>query len=289
VKTTVAIVAMGEMGSAIGKRLVAQGARVLTSLQGRSRASAERAEWAAAETVENDGDLASQADFILSVVPPSRAADFAARMLPHIGVAARKPVFVDCNAVSPARVREIAAPFQAAQLPFVDAGIVGLPWNSRGDSPRFYASGDAADCFAGLCRFGLDIRVLSNQLGDASALKMTFSGTTKSVRAVGAVLMLASMRHGFGQALWQEMHDREPVLLEYLSRLVPRSYSKAYRFVGEMEEAAQFLEPDDVGGSEMLKGAARLFADLAEDYAKGPNNGRIALLNEFIGQKEPQD
>ena len=42
-ETTVAIVAMGDMGSEVGRSLVEKGARVLTSLEGRSRASAERA------------------------------------------------------------------------------------------------------------------------------------------------------------------------------------------------------------------------------------------------------
>ena len=286
-KTTVAIVAMGEMGSAVGKRLVERGARVLTSLQGRSGGSSERAARAGAEAVETDAELVSHADFIFSIVPPSRAAEFAVRMLPHIDAAARKPVFIDCNALAPASIREIAVPFQAAQLPFVDAGIVGPTWNARGDSPRFYASGDAADRFSELGHFGLDIRVLSNNVGDASALKMTFSGITKSVRAVGAVMMLGSLRNGVSQALWEELKFREPMLLEYISTFVPKSYTKAYRWVTEMEEVAKCLEPE-IGGSEIANGAARFFADLAEDYAKGPTSGRIGLLNEFIGKKELQ-
>jgi putative dehydrogenase len=285
VKTTFAIVAMGDMGSAVAKRVVERGARVLTSLHGRSVESAERAAKAGAEAVEDDAELVSQADFIFSIVPPAQAHEFAARMLPHINAAVRKPVFVDCNALAPATVRELAAPFEAAQLPFVDVGIVGPSWNARGDSPRFFASGDPADRFAALTKFGLDIRVLSNEVGDASALKMTFSGITKSVRAVGAVMMLGSLRNGVSQALWEELKFREPLLLDYISNFVPKSYSKANRWITEMEEVAKCLEPE-IGGSEIANGAARFFADLADDYAKGPTSGRIALLNEFIGKAD---
>lgn len=285
-QTAVAIVAMGDMGSAVCKRMVERGARVLTSLQGRSPESAKRAASVGAQAVESDSELVSQADFIFSIVPPSQAAGFATRMLPHIAAATRKPLFVDCNATAPVTVRDIAAPFHAAQLPFVDAGIVGPTWNSR-DSPRFYASGDAAESFAKLSEFGLDIQVLSSRVGDASALKMTFSGITKSIRAVGAVMMLGSMRNGVSQALWQEMQHREPMLLEYISQFVPKSYSKAYRWVAEMEEVAKCLEPE-IGGVEIANGAARFFADLADDYTKSPTSGRIELLNEFIAQKESQ-
>ena len=40
---TVAVIAMGEMGSGVARRLHERGARVITSLAGRSKASAARA------------------------------------------------------------------------------------------------------------------------------------------------------------------------------------------------------------------------------------------------------
>ena len=46
--TVIAVVAMGEMGAGFAQRLVERGARVLTSLAGRSEASAKRANAAGA-------------------------------------------------------------------------------------------------------------------------------------------------------------------------------------------------------------------------------------------------
>ena len=60
---TVAIIAPGNMGAAIGHRLKQGGARVLTSLAGRSSASAARAEEAGLEDA-TDATLA-EADVIL--------------------------------------------------------------------------------------------------------------------------------------------------------------------------------------------------------------------------------
>src|SRR5947209_1137626 len=113
---TVAIIAMGEMGSGVAARLTRQGARVLTSLDGRSAASAERARAAGVEAAADDQALVSGADFILSIVPPARAADLAGRLLPAIRAANPAAVYVDCNAIAPQTVQAIAAPFAEAGL-----------------------------------------------------------------------------------------------------------------------------------------------------------------------------
>lgn len=280
-KTTVAIVAMGEMGAGVGRALVESGARVITSLDGRSQASAERAAKAGVEVVHDDGELVTQAEFVFSIVPPSRAAELAERLLPRIRSAERKPVFVECNALAPATVKQIAAPFETEGLPFVDAGIVGPPPASGRPAPRFYASGRAVGRFEELRKFGVDVRPLSSEIGDASALKMAYGGINKGLQALGAALILGAMRSGISQALWQEMQDSQPAVLQLLTRALPKMYAKAYRWIGEMEEIAKFLQPE-TGGSEMLSGAAQLYEDIAHDYAAGADKGRIALLTEFL-------
>ena len=282
-KTTVAIVAMGEMGAGVGRALVESGARVITSLDGRSQASAERAAKAGVEVVYDDSALVAQADFVFSIVPPSRAAELAERLLPRIRGVERKPVFVECNAVAPATVKQIAAPFQPEGLPFVDAGIIGPPPASGRPAPRFYASGGAVGRFEELRKFGMDVRPLSSEVGDASALKMAYGGINKGLQALGAALILGAVRSGVSQALWQEMQDSQPAVLQLLTRALPKMYAKAYRWVGEMEEIAKFLQPE-TGGSEMLSGAAHLYEDIARDYAGGAHKERIALLTEFLEQ-----
>jgi pyrroline-5-carboxylate reductase len=68
---TVAIVAQGNMGAALAKRLTEHKVTVLTALSGRSEASAKRAREAGMEAVD-DRQLA-EADFFLSIVPPGDA------------------------------------------------------------------------------------------------------------------------------------------------------------------------------------------------------------------------
>src|SRR5258708_8441381 len=66
----IGVIAMGEMGSGVARRLHERGATVITQLTGRSAASAARAERAGAIPVATDEEFVRQADFILSIVPP---------------------------------------------------------------------------------------------------------------------------------------------------------------------------------------------------------------------------
>ena len=97
----VGIIAPGEMGSAVAARLSERGVKVTTSLAGRSAASAARAERARMVPVADDDALIGEADFFLSICPPGEAIALAERLKPALARARKKPVYVDCNAVSP--------------------------------------------------------------------------------------------------------------------------------------------------------------------------------------------
>jgi hypothetical protein len=55
-----------------------------------------------------------------------------------------KPVYVDCNAVSPQTAERIAAIVEPTGAAFVDGGIIGGPPRD-GYSPAIYASGPTAE------------------------------------------------------------------------------------------------------------------------------------------------
>ncbi len=124
-KPVVAIVAAGNMGAGIGRRLTEHGVKVLTQLNGRSEATQKRA--AAAGMTPVAAEALMEADLLLSILPPAHALSFAEQTAFALKSARRKPVFVDCNAVSPATVRHIHAVISATGADFVDAGIIGFP------------------------------------------------------------------------------------------------------------------------------------------------------------------
>ena len=279
-KPVVAIVAAGKMGAAVGARLVARGATVLTSLTERSAATVERAR-AAGMTAASDEALV-QADFLLSIVPPASALPLAQRLAGPLRACESKPVFVDCNAVSPATAQRIGACVAQAGAPFVDAGIIGPPPREGASGPNFYASGEGAVRFQALAQFGLEIRVLDAPVGAASALKMSYAGITKGLVAVGTAMMLAAMRAGVGDALRDELEESQRVLLDSLRRSVPGMFPKAYRWVAEMREIAAFAG-EDPAAAEIYSGAAELYARLAADVAG--EGAEVSRLESFLGPR----
>src|SRR4029077_14833630 len=151
-----------------------------------------------------DEEIAA-ADFILSILPPGDAVGLAQRFAPALEASNSKPVFVECNAVSPPTAEKVAAVIAPTGSPFVDAGIIGAPPKTGDAGPRIYASGAAAPRVGALRDYGLDIRVLDGALSAASALKMSYAGITKGTQAIGAAMMLAATRAGSADALMAEL------------------------------------------------------------------------------------
>ena len=276
---TVAIIAPGNMGSGVGQRLSEHKVKVLTSLAGRSAASAKRAR-AAGMTAVADAQL-TESDFLLSIVPPGDALGLAKRLSGVLTAANKKPVYVECNAVSPRTLLEIAAVVGSTGCPFVGAGIIGPPPKPGTTDTRFYAAGPSAGLFAKLNEFGLIVRVLDGPLTAASALKMSYAGITKGFTALGAAMMLAASRGGSAEALKAELAESRPDLLGYLTRQVPAMYQKAYRWVAELEEIAEFVGEDHPEHA-MLDAAARLYERIAKDVEG--DKKEVGAMDRFLAK-----
>jgi 3-hydroxyisobutyrate dehydrogenase-like beta-hydroxyacid dehydrogenase len=262
----VAVIAPGAMGAAVGKRLVENGLTVLTALAGRSEETRARAK-AAGMTAATDEDIA-RADFILSILPPGDALALAQRFVPALTASNAKAVYVDCNAINPKTVERVAAAIAPTGCPFVDAGIIGQPPKTGDAGPRIYASGPAAPRCAALRDYGLDIRVLDGEMSAASALKMSYAGITKGTQAIGAAMMLAATRAGSADALMAELQSSQKEMLAWLKRQLTMMPPKAYRWVAEMQEIADFVGEDPAAG-ELYEGAAEFYERFAEDFAAG--------------------
>jgi len=277
----VAVVAQGAMGAGVGARLVERGLKVVTSLEGRSEASAKRAK-AAGMVAVSDQELA-RADFFLSILPPSDAMALAEKMAALIAPGNHKPVYVDCNAVSPPTKIEIGHVIIAAGSPFVDGSIIGGPPKSGYDGPSIYASGGDAGRFVALNDFGLIVRVMEGPIGAASAMKMSYAGITKGFTALGAMMMLAATRGGVAEGLRAELERSQPHLLPWLQRSIPAMYSKAYRYVGEMEEISDYVG-EDISAQEMFDAFADFYTRLAADY--DTSQAEVNALSTFLKPKQ---
>jgi putative dehydrogenase len=280
----VAIIAQGSMGAGVGKRLHESGAEVRTLLSGRGAASAERARAAGMKPMPDERAMLDGADFFLSILPPGEAESLAGRLAPALTALAKKPVYVDCNAISPQTAQRVSQIVEATGAKFVDGGIIGGP-PRPGYSPAIYASGPAVGETAVLRDWGLDWRAIDGPVGAASGLKMSYAGITKGITALGSSMMLGAARFGCAEALLAELRNSQPNIHNYLSASIPRMYDKAYRWVAEMEEISDFH------GS--YKPAADIYAAIARHYealaaaeaetAPGPDNP-IKTLDRVLGR-----
>jgi 3-hydroxyisobutyrate dehydrogenase-like beta-hydroxyacid dehydrogenase len=213
----VGLVHPGEMGASVGRVLQQNGHDVVWASEGRSGATGERA-----RTFRDAGtlsELAREASVILSICPPHAALDVARALGGFDGL------YVDANAISPMRAREVAA----LHPRFVDGGIVGAPPDDPGTT--LYLSGDeaatVADLFAGS---NLEPRIVR----DASAVKMAYAAWSKGTAAM--LLAIRDVARQFG--IEDEWRRATPELADRLSAAERSAASKGWRWIGEMEEIA---------------------------------------------------
>jgi putative dehydrogenase len=278
----VAVIAPGMMGSAVAQRLTSAGVQVRTLLAGRSAASVARAQ--AAGLTDASHDQIAEADFILSIVPPGEALALAESLSPAMRAVTRKPVYVDCNAVSPETVLRIDRVVRESGARFVDGGIIGPPPKQDSSRTRIYLSGPDAGTVTVLEQYGLSMPVQPGPVGAASAMKMSYAGITKGFTALGATMMLAATRAGTVDGLIDEMKVSQPALLKWLTSQMPKMHSKAYRWVAEMEEIAAFVGQGQIGDG-FYQSAARVYEKIAADF-QGPRV-ETRTLDAFCKKSDP--
>ena len=276
-----AIIAAGAMGSAVAHRLTEKGGRVLTLLDGRSSSTRRRAEDSGMIAV--DEDRIARADIVFSIVPPAEALALAERLVPALTRSPRKPIFVDCNAISTQTVKQVAAIIAPTGAHFVDGAIIGGPPKPGEPGPTFYFSGGPAADLECLRDYELTTRTIASQIGAASALKMSYAGITKGLAAIAAAMVLAATRAGAAPALREELESSQPQLLQRFTKTLPDMYPKAYRWVAEMREIAVFAA-EDAAASRVYDAFADLYERLAADY-RG-SRAETQLIEMFLSHPE---
>lgn len=234
-RPVVGILHPGAMGASIGAALKARAGQVIWAAAGRSYETSKRAELADLIAVRDVDELVRCANVVISICPPAAALDVAA----EVASFGRPTLYVDANAIAVETVTEIEHMFGTDRV--VDAAIIGPPaW--RPGSTVFWAAGEQADTVAEL--FGdsaVEARVLGTHLGSASALKACFALQSKAMPALWFTLAAAAREYGVDDAVRSELR-RDGIDLDVeLDRITQRAATRAWRWSGEMDEAAKVL------------------------------------------------
>ena len=232
---TVAILSPGDMGHAVGQLLREHELRVVTCLAGRSGRTKALSEQAGIVDIPDMARLVEESDIILSITVSEIAPDLARSVADAVRATGTDLLFAECNAIAPQVVRDIEPVVTDSGARFVDASIIGSP-PRNGSSPRFYTSGPRASELEGLREFGLDVRKIGPNTGQASGIKMCYAAMTKGSSALYAQLLMAAELMGLSDHLKAEFQDGQSAVLQRMERGLPGVPAKARRWVSEMEE-----------------------------------------------------
>lgn len=290
----VGLMTPGDMGQAVAMQIKARGFQVSTALDGRSERSRVLAREAGLNDVGTIARLVGECDVVLSVMNPGAALDFARKAADAIRAGGHRTLIVDCNAISPDTVHEIAALIEGAGGRFLDGGIIGPPPRGKAKT-NLYVSGRGASDLAALAGPQLAMHVVSERIADASALKMCYAALNKGTQALWLEVLIAAQRLGVDRLLEDQLRQSRADLYDWALGQFPILPPKAYRWVPEMLEISRTMGTAGVT-PKVFQGAADIYAFVADtalgketpenrDKSRTGNDVVRALAQERAGKR----
>jgi len=259
---SIGLMSPGDMGQAVAMQMKAKGLNVCTALEHRSERTRALARAAGLTDLGTLARLVVECDVVLSVMNPGAALGFARDVAGALRATGSSRLIVDCNAIAPDTVHEIARMVEGAGGRFLDAGIIGPP--PRGDAKTdLYVSGPGAVDLEQLGGAQLIVHVIGERIADASALKMCYGALNKGTQALWLDVLMAAQRLGVGGILEQQLRQSQADLHDRALSQFPSMPPKAHRWVPEMLEIAKTLAAAGIT-PKMLQGAADIYRFVAD-------------------------
>jgi 3-hydroxyisobutyrate dehydrogenase-like beta-hydroxyacid dehydrogenase len=233
--STIGLLYPGEMGAAFASLRRDRGAPVVTTLHGRSEATAARAEASGAIVLDSLAHVVRVSDVLVSLVDPAAAEEVARAYCELAHLAPKHAVFIDANSIGPAKARAIGRKVEQAGRSFVDGAINGLARNLA-TSGTLYLSGTRAEDVTGVFEGISRIRVLGGEPGRASAMKMLLGGLSKGLCALFTELALLAERQGMLNEMLEAAGRTYPGVTAVAERMLPTYPRHAGRRATEMYE-----------------------------------------------------
>jgi len=280
--TKLGILHPGQMGISIATSAKNSNCEVYWASEDRSEKTHQRA-------VENElidtltlEKLCRSCTVIISVCPPHAAEQVANQVL----TAGFRGIFVDANAIAPQRAQRMGQVLEDAGLAFVDGGIIGGPAWEPGRTWLYLSGKEAqtiADCFSA---GPLEVSVIGDHVGKASALKMCFAAYTKGTTALLSGILAAADDLGVREELETQWSRGGSDFATQTQNRVRRVTAKAWRFEGEMKEIASTLAGSSIPGGFHIA-AAEIYRRMAKykDASETPDLEEVLATLLFKNSK----
>ena len=258
-RTRLAFIGFGEAGRILGEGLVKSGLFDVSAYDILLEHSVRRAAMLESMVARNvrAADTAAlavtDARIVISAVTARSAGDVATAVAPHIAPGA---IFMDINSVSPAAKQANALVMERGGAHYVDAGVMESVPPKGIKVPMLLGGAKAAELQSLLEPAGMEMEIVSEEIGVASAIKMCRSVMIKGLEALTIECLLTARRYGVEDRVIASLDKTFPSLDwdkqgDYLmSRVVLHGQRRA----AEMREAAVTvkeagLEPWMVAGT----------------------------------------
>jgi 3-hydroxyisobutyrate dehydrogenase-like beta-hydroxyacid dehydrogenase len=228
----------GEMGVSVAVSAINSGNQVYWVSKGRSEKTRSRAEKHGLVAAGSFSQLCRVSEMIFSICPPHFAEDVARSVIEG----GFKGYYLDANAISPQRAIKIGQMMETNGIRFVDGGIIGGPaWTPK--ETWLYLSGKDANMIAECFSNGLiETKIIGDEIGKASALKMCYASYSKGTTALLTATLATAEALGVREELYQQWGMDDSNFSKQAEGRVTRVTSKAWRFEGEMREIASTFE-----------------------------------------------
>lgn len=234
----IALIGFGEAGSTFAQAAMWAERAIAWDLSSARRDVMRQREVIAADTAEQ---ALAGASLVLSLVTADQALaaarDYARWLVPGA-------IWCDMNSVAPDTKREAAAAVEASGARYVDVAVLA-PVEPAHMAVPFLLSGRAApDAEAALRGAGFtNVRVVGEEVGRASAIKMIRSVMVKGIEALTDEMMQAAKAAGVvGDVLASlDASERSMPWAERAAYNLERMHSHGARRAAEMEESAKTL------------------------------------------------
>jgi 3-hydroxyisobutyrate dehydrogenase-like beta-hydroxyacid dehydrogenase len=231
----------GSMGISIAASAQASGIEAHWVSHNRSSATRDRAEKYRLSEFSSIEEMCLRCSMIVSVCPPHAAGDVVSKIIEQNF----SGLFVDANAISPMKSIEIGKRLNDAGVDYVDGGIIGGPAWSQDSTVLYLAGKRALEVSACFSSGKLATKVIGEEIGRASALKMCYAAYSKGTMAMLTAIVGAAEKLGVRQELESQWDMDEPGFVEQTHARMSRVTAKAWRFAGEMDEIASTFEQVD--------------------------------------------
>ena len=256
----------GEVASTLAAGLLNNGAEVFACVEGRSLKTKKLAKETELNLCSSNQELAESSDILISAVTPFQAIKVAKEVGKRV-----KGIYIDINNISPSTVEEALSYIENGKT--VDASIIGSV-RKNGLNVHILVSGPCANQFAELNQYGMNINVIGDEIGQASAIKLLRSSFTKGISALLFETLYSAYKMGIDMEVLKYIAETEGEGFKEsaVSRIISSAVHSKRR-AEEMEEVIQLVSKSS--DAKMSKATGEFFKQLyseIDDIEKRPDD-----------------